>query len=326
MQLELIDAAAVRRILTMPACIEVLDRAMRAVSRGELTAPPRLFVPFPDSDASLGLMPGIAAALDVFGAKIVSLTPKNPARDLPAVQGFIALFERETGTPVALIEGAIVTAIRTAAASGLATRELARADAKSHGIFGTGVQAVSHIDAVAAVRNIERIVIWGRNSERASTLAAQQAERTGLDVVATDDPQLAAACDVISTVTGARKPILKGRWLRPGAHVNVVGAHEPTARETDSALIAAARVYVDSLDAAMKESGDVLIPLHEGAIEADRVIGEIGQLLEGAIAGRRGDDETTVYKSLGVVAQDLFAADYIFREYANTPATDRPHT
>ena len=208
MHVQLIDAPAVRRILTMSACIKVLDGAMRAASRGELNAPPRLFVPLPDNDASLGLMPGIAAALDVYGAKIVSLNPHNPAKDLPAVQGFIALFDRQTGTPVALIEGAAVTAIRTAAASGLATRELARESASTHGIFGTGVQAVTHIDAIAAVRPISRVVIWGRDTTRASELAAEQAERTGLDIVASSDPRAAAACDVVSTVTGARQPAL----------------------------------------------------------------------------------------------------------------------
>jgi ornithine cyclodeaminase len=314
MNVRLVDADTVRRVLTMPACIDVLDRAMRAASRGEISAPPRLWTTVSGSRHDLfGLMPGSTEALDVYGAKIISLHPDNAAAGLPSIQGFVALFERATGTPLALIEGASVTAIRTAAASGLATRELARADAASHGIFGTGVQAVTHIDAVAAVRPIRKVVIWGRDAEKARALAAGQAERTGLTVTASPDPEEAASCDVVSTVTAAREPVLFGRWLQPGAHVNLVGAHEADAREADSALIAKAKVYVDLLEFARNEAGDLLIPIGEGAVSADHIVGEIGQLLDDRIPGRQASDEITVYKSLGIVAQDLFAADYVLR-------------
>jgi len=210
-----------------------------------------------------------------------------------------------------MIEGASVTAIRTAAASGLATRELARRDAKTHGIFGTGVQAVTHIDAIAAVRPIERVVVWGRNAEKARELAGTQSARTGLDIVAADAPRRAAECDIVSTVTAAREPILMGDWIRPGTHVNLVGAHEPDAREADSALVARARVYVDSLASAMHEAGDLLMPIAEGLITRDHIVGEIGAVLEGDLANRRDDREITLYKSLGIVAQDLFAADCV---------------
>ena len=305
-----IDAAEVYERLTMPLCIDAVDRAMRVLSRGDMVAPVRSWMTVAGSDQDLfGLMPGSTEALDVYGAKIISLHPENAANELPVIQGFVALFDRATGTPVALVEGASVTAIRTAAASGLATRELARPESMTHGIFGTGVQAVTHIDAIAAVRPIAKTVIWGRDAAKADALAKEQSARTGFEIVATDDPREAAACDVVSTVTAAREPVIRGEWIEPGTHVNLVGAHEPDTREADTDLIATARVYVDWFESAMTESGELLVPIDDGRISADHVVGEIGAVLNETIDGRRSDSEITVYVSLGVVVQDLFAAD-----------------
>ena len=314
-----IDADEVRERLTMPRCIDAVDRAMRALSRGDIVAPLRTWMTVAGSETdSFGLMPGSTQALDVYGAKIISLHPDNGRRDLPVIQGFVALFDRQTGTPVALVDGASVTAIRTAAASALATRELARPESMTHGIFGTGVQAVTHIDAIAAVRPIARHVIWGRDPAKASALAKELSARTGFDIVATQEPRDAADCDVVSTVTAAREPVLSGDWIRPGTHVNLVGAHEPDTREADSDLIGRARVYVDWLESALKESGDLLIPVREGRIGEDHVVGEIGAVLNGSLDGRRDDEEVTVYVSLGTVAQDLFAAALLLETSAAT--------
>jgi len=313
MPLTLADAGTVREILTMPACIDALDKAMRAVSRGDVSAPPRLFAPLYDDSGTLGLMPGSAKGLDVYGAKIISLHPDNPPKGRPAIQGFVALFDFETGEPVGLIDGAEVTAIRTAAASGLATRELARADAKTHGVFGTGVQAVTHIDAIAAVRDIQQVVVWGRDREKTVRFCREQAERTGLDIVGSVHASEAAACDIVSTVTAAREPVLQGAWVQPRRARYLVGAHEPDTREADTALIVRARVFVDLKESALNESGDILIPIDEGKIDRNHIAGEIGEVLESKVAGRPDDEAVTLYKSLGVVGQDLYAADYVLR-------------
>jgi ornithine cyclodeaminase len=228
------------------------------------------------------------------------------------VQGYVSLFEHDTGTPVALIEGSSVTAIRTAAASGLATRELARQDARTHGIFGTGVQAVTHIDAVSCVRDIGTVIVWGRDPGKTRHFAARQSERTGLEVTATDDPAEAARCDVVSTVTAATEPVLRGEWLQPGAHVNLVGAHTPGAREADTDAIRRSRVYVDLMESAMHEAGDLLMPIAAGAIDKSHILGEIGRVLDGTVTGRTGARDITLYKSLGIVAQDLFAGAHIY--------------
>jgi ornithine cyclodeaminase len=308
----IINRKEVERLLPIAACIDVMADAMRAASSGAVSMPLRLFTPLADDSGSLGLMPGSTLEPPYFGAKVISLRFDNPAKGLPTVQGYVSLFEHDTGTPVALIEGSSVTAIRTAAASGLATRELARQAARSHGVFGTGVQAVTHIDAVACVRDIDRVVVWGRDPEKVRRFAAQQSARTELEVIATDDPAEAAACDVVSTVTAANEPVLEGEWLRPGCHVNLVGVHTPDAREADTEAVRRARVYVDLMESAMNEAGDLLIPIAEGAIGKAHILGEIGQVLAGAVAGRTGDGDITMYKSLGIVAQDLFAGAHIY--------------
>ena len=309
-----LSAADVRRLLPMGECIDVMERAMLATSAGKVSFPPRVFVPVADGNATFGLMPGSNPEPPAYGAKIISLHPGNPDIGLPMIQGFVVLFDYESGVPSAMMEGATITGIRTAAASGLATRVLARADARTHGIFGTGVQAVTHIDAVASARDIDTVVVWGRNADKAKAFADEQSARTGSDIRATADPEEAAACDVISAVTDAPEPILKGAWVKPGAHVNLVGSHSSQRREADSDLVAAARVYVDYMESAMNEGGDIVIPLEEGRISTAHILGEIGQCIAGDVAGRQTDTDITLYKSLGIVAQDLFAAEYIYRQ------------
>jgi ornithine cyclodeaminase len=312
--MRIINRQEVERLLPMAACIDVLDDAMRAASSGAVSMPLRLFTPLADGTGSFGLMPGSMLDPPFFGAKVISLLPGNPAKGLPMVQGYVSLFDHESGKAVALIEGASVTAIRTAAASGLATRVLARKDARTHGIFGTGVQAITHIDAVNCARDIAEILVWGRDPEKTRQFAGQQSERVQRDVRATEDPAEAAGCDIVSTVTAATKPILKGDWLRPGCHLNLVGVHTPEAREADSRAIERSRVYVDLMESAMNEAGDILVPMGEGAIDRAHILGEIGQVLAGEVPGRNGDREITLYKSLGIVAQDLFAAAHIYAQ------------
>jgi ornithine cyclodeaminase/alanine dehydrogenase-like protein (mu-crystallin family) len=308
----IIGADTVRRLLPMPECIEAMDRAMRAASNGAVHAPARIIAPLTDGLSYFIVMPGCLESPPLYGAKLVSLHPSNPGRELPAVQGFVALFDGASGSPVALIDGAEITRLRTAAASALATRALARTDAVTHGIFGAGVQAASHLEAIACVRPIERVRVWARDPARARAFAQGQPAVSGAAVEAVEDPAEAAACAIVSVVTNAGEPVLQGAWLQPGAHVNLVGAHEPQHREADSEAIARAAVYVDSRAGALREAGDLLIPIGEGRIDAAHILGEIGEVLEGRAPGRRDAGQVTLYKSLGMIAQDLFAAARVF--------------
>ncbi len=313
MTLIIIGADEVRELLPMAECIGHMAEAMIAVSAGSATVPPRVGMSLGESGDALLVMPGASRDPAVFGAKLISLFDANPAHNRPVVQGLITLFDRTTGAPVAIVEGSSITAIRTAAASGLASDRLARRDARSCGILGCGVQAASHIDAIAAVRSLDQVLVWGRDNMRAQAFARQERQRTGLDVRAVPDPARAAACDIVCTVTAAQQPILRSSWVLPGTHVNLVGAHAITAREAETALIVRARPYVDLLASAQRESGDLMIPVQEGAVSEDHIVGEIGQLLVGQIEGRVNNTQITLYKSLGITAQDLYAASAVYQ-------------
>ena len=311
MPLTIINAAGVRELLPMSECIDAMEPAMIAATTGTISMPPRLVAPLIDESGTLVLMPGSSTELAAFGAKVINLIPDNPARGLPAIQGFIALFDYDSGVPVAIIDGAEVTGIRTAAASGLATRLLARPDAHTCGIFGNGVQAVTHIDAMRAVRPVDEIIVWGRNPDKVQVFAREQEERTGTRVRATADPAEAGACDLVCTTTTSPEPILAGDWVNPGAHVNLVGAHSITTRECDTGLVVKSAVYVDLMESVRNEGGDIMIPVEEGAIDETHIIGELGELLQGKIPGRQDENQVTLYQSHGINAQDMFAAKHI---------------
>lgn len=313
MQLLQIGASEVRAMLSMEDCIEAMDRAMRALSAGSIEAPPRRVSDLPRGH--FFLMPGAMADGSVFGAKLVSLLPSNPERGLPAVQGFVALFDLDSGAPLALLDGAEITSLRTAAVSALATRTLARDDASSHGIFGAGRLAAEHLRAIAAVRPLTETRVWARDPGKAHAFAGRLREETGLAVIACG-PEKTAACDIVTTVTNAPEPILQGCWLQPGSHLNLVGAHRPDHREADADAVNGAAVYVDSRAAAMREAGDLLIPLGEGRFDESGIRGELGEVLARSAGGRRDPAERTVFKSLGHVAQDLYAAEAVYRRCA----------
>lgn len=312
MTLEIIDAATVRSRLPMRDCIDAMATAMTGLTRGTIAVPSRIIMPLVDQSGYFAVMPGSASEPLVYGAKVAGLHPANLAAGRPVIQGVVILFDHRTGAPLALVDGAEITALRTAAASGLATRLLAREEAHTLGLLGYSVQADAHLEAICAVRDIREVYVWGRSAERAQQFVSRHAATTGARVLVTATAREAAACDIVCAVTGAREPVILGEWVRPGAHINLVGAHSPDAREADTALISRARVYVDSSPGAFSEAGDILIPLAEGAIERSHVVGEIGALLLGHIAGRSGPEEITVYKSLGTVAQDLVAAHLVY--------------
>jgi len=312
--LTIINAEQTKALLPMSECINAMEPAMIAASTGSMRIPPRLIFSLIDDSGFFAAMPGSAAEMSAFGAKVVSFLPGNPAKGRPAIGGFVTLFDHETGEPRAIIDGRVITDVRTAAASGMATRRLARKDARTCGIFGTGGQADVHIEAMCAVRRVEEVVIWGRNLVRAEALAERHAHRRGVTVRATADPEEAGACDMVCTATISPEPVLKGEWVRPGAHVCLVGAHNLATREADTDLIVKSSVYVDLLESTRNEGGDIMIPVQEGAINENHIIGEIGQLLTGVIEGRENDEQITVYNSLGVVSQDLYAAQHVLQQ------------
>src|SRR5579864_3027564 len=249
----------------------------------------------------------------VAGIKVVSIFPGNRERGDESHFGAVLLFETETGRPIAHLDAAAITAIRTAAVSALATRLLARDDAGDLALLGAGVQARTHLAALREVRELRRVRVWSRRPESARRFAAEESARHGLAVEAASTAEAAVAgADLVCTVTSAREPVLAGAWLSPGAHVNAVGSSIAAARELDSAAVARARLFVDRRESTRNESGDFLFPLREGLIAEDHIQGEIGELLLGRLPGRRSAAEITLFKSLGLAVEDLAAAHHVY--------------
>lgn len=301
-----LSEADVRKLLPMEECIELMAEALAALERGEMSMPLRSVFRPPEAGSLMGLMPAhrIHAA---YGLKAICVFPENPQRGLDAHQGAVLLFDGETGELRAAMNASAITEIRTAAVSGVATRLLAREDARTLAILGAGVQARSHAAAMAAVRDFDSVRIWSRTREHAQALAS---EIDGESVLTTEEALEGA--DVVCTTTTAREPIVRREWLAPGAHVNAVGSSIPTTRELDTATMAAAALFVDRRESTMNESGDYLLAAAEGAIGPAHIRAELGELLTGKAEGRTSGGELTVFKSLGLAVEDLAAAEHLY--------------
>jgi alanine dehydrogenase len=302
----------VTRLLSMSTCIHLMEHALASLARGEVILPLRPVIRLPDSPNMFAVMPAYSGALRASAAKLITVYPGNHGTPVDSHQGLVVLFDGENGSPLAIMDAASITAIRTAAVSGVATKLLARKDVRTVAILGAGVQGRTHIDAMLAVRPFERVVIWSRTGSHARELAADAGPRhqAQFGVAATAERAVRDA-DVICTVTAAREPILLGEWLRSGTHVNAVGASIPAARELDTAAIARSRLFVDRRESALNEAGDVLIPIKESAIDASHIVAEIGELLTDRARGRRDEAEITLFKSLGLAVEDLACAAYL---------------
>ncbi len=307
--MRLLARRALEQALPVDTCVEAMAVAMRAVSAGETDVPLRTHLPIRGTSGKLVVMPGSMAGLGVFGLKIVSKYPRPAGSQLGSHVGMVILFDSESGVPLALLEGGTLTEIRTAAASALATRLLAREDAAVLAILGTGAQAERHALAIPAVRKIQHLRLWGRTQVRAQALAERLSAQLDASVEVCSSAEAAVrGADVICTTTSSPTPILHGQWLSPGAHVNLVGAAVPTSAEADSTCLQRARIYVDSRSAAAAEAGELRQALVAGCIGEDAIIGEIGEVMLGNIPGRTHPAQITLYKSLGMAAQDLAAA------------------
>jgi ornithine cyclodeaminase len=303
----LVTAAEIETLLPMDRAIAAARSAMRQVSSGDTLLPLRQFLAIPDAPGKMAVMPGYIAHPPRFGLKTVSKFTNAAHSHVGTVQ----LYDATNGQLLAIIEGGTLTAIRTAAASALATDLLARPDSHHLAILGTGEQARRHIEAMAAVRPISQIRIWGRNARNAEALAATLRNADMPAIVAATVAEAVADADIICTTTAAATPILHGQHVRPGTHVNLVGSAIPTTAEADTALVAMSQFYGDYRAATLAQAGEFRNAIASGLITADHLIGEIGELILGRIPGRQGDTAITLYKSLGVTAQDLTAADAI---------------
>ena len=313
MQVLIVNQSEVRRLLPMGECIDVMADALSALARGEAIQPLRAITWLPDKVGALGAMPSYLANIGAMGLKVISVFPGNHGTEYDSHQGAVLVFEAKHGALLALVDASSITAIRTAAVSGVATRLLARTDARSLAILGSGTQAKTHLAAMIEARPITSVRVWSRDAEHAKHFAEREARRYGLPITtAASAKDAVAGAAIICTTTSAREPILEGEWIPPGAHINAVGSSVAFTRELDTAAVKNARLFVDRRESTLNEAGDFLIAKKEGAIGDDHIAGEIGELLLGEVEGRRTQDEITLFKSLGLSIEDLAAASHVY--------------
>ena len=310
----LLNAATVRELLPMDVCVPLMRRAFAMVATGETVQPVRQALPLPDRRGLVGWMPGYTADPAWLGVKVVSVFPGNFGTEFGSHQGVVLLFETTNGAPVAILDGREITAIRTAAATAVATDVLASPQATSLGLFGYGEQAESHIEALLLVRPFSEILVWGRDRGRSKEFAAAMHARHGCQIEAVDDPRAAAACDVVCTLTAAAEPILEGAWLRPGQHVNIVGSSIPTTSEVDDATVVAGRLFVDFKENALALGGDFRRAKAKGLVDDNHIVGTIGDVITGLVPARVSAADITLFKSLGMSSEDILSADHVLKE------------
>ncbi len=308
MSIRFIDRDEVARRLTYDLCIPIVRDAMIAFSRGETKQLLRSILPLSEGRL-FGVMPGALGAHAAFGAKLIAVFQGNSAQGKQSHQGLVVLFDPQTGAPVCIVHAGEITAIRTAAASAVATAALARPDAHRLALIGCGEQAATHMRAIAKVRSLESIVVWGRSPERARAFAERKQTQLSMRIAAAASVEEAVAqADIICTVTSATEPVLKGAWVRPGTHLNLVGSSYAGPTEVDNDLVVRSRFIADSREGILRQGAEFLRAKEAGLVSDDHIVAEIGQVLAGEIEGRRSPDEITVYKSIGHVVQDLASA------------------
>ncbi len=322
-----LDREDVATLLPMAECVDLMAEALSALADGWAEVPLRTAMWLPQRHGLLGMMPGYLLTKKVMGLKAVSVMPGNHGTELDAHQGGVLLFETERGRPLALVDASEITALRTAAVSGVATRLLARRRATDLAILGTGVQAATHLEAMFCVRAIGRVRVWSRTPEHVREFAERASVRHGIEV----EPILSArdaveGADIVCTTTSANEPILEGDWIEPGAHINAVGSSVPVAREVDAAVLARSRIFVDRRESALAEAGDLLlahldgdqVPDSDQIPDGDQIAGwiqgELGELLTGRVAGRTSEDEITLFESLGLGVEDVAAAYAVYEK------------
>jgi len=313
MKVLIVNQSEVVQWLPMHECIDVMADAFKILAAGKTLLPLRPIMWLPERFGALAMMPAYMQDLNAMGLKVLTLFPENHGTQYDSHQGAVLLFEAKHGCLLAIMDATEITAIRTAAVSGLATKLLARDDAHDLAILGSGTQARTHLEAMLLVRKITRVRVWSRSFDHASAFAKRESQRQNIKVEPMKTAQEAVSdADIICATTAAPEPVVSGDSLKAGAHINAVGACTSITRELDTAAMLKSRLFVDRRESALNEAGDFLIPKMEGVLDDTHIRGEIGELLLGQISGRTSADEITLFKSLGLAIEDLASARHIY--------------
>ncbi|WP_250227896.1 ornithine cyclodeaminase family protein [Anaeropeptidivorans aminofermentans] len=306
-----ISEQQVAELFDLKSCIGLMKDTLCALSKGEASQVLRVAMEIEERKI-LGLMPASIPGRTIAGAKIITVFPDNFKRGMPSHQGLITLFDADTGALKAVVEAEAITGVRTAAVSALATDYLARKNAEVLCILGSGLQARKHLEAISYVRDIKAVYVWDINKDSLKKFKEEMSAKFPIPIhICTEVSKAVENADIICTVTSAKNPILFGKDVKKGAHINAVGACTPDCRELDTEIVKKSRVFGDRIESTLAESGDFLIPLSEGAITKEHLLGELGDVILGNLEGRKNDEDTTIFEALGLAVEDLASADYI---------------
>ncbi|HEY48375.1 MAG TPA: ornithine cyclodeaminase family protein [Anaerolineae bacterium] len=306
----------VEQVLTMKDAIAAVEEGFRQLALGNVTMPQRTVIRIPEHHGIHLGMPAYMGGTEggeSLALKVVTVYHDNPSKfGLPTTIGTLLLNDPHTGALVAIMDAGFLTAMRTGAASGVATKYLAREDARSLGLFGAGVQARTQLMAVCEVRSIDRVILYDLNEEAREKFAAEMSERLSIPIEPTEDPQTCVENDIIVAATSSSTPIFEGSWVEEGTHINGIGSHTPQTRELDTETIQNAKVVTDYISACLAEAGDLIIPIQEGAISEDHIHASLGEIVAGLKPGRESVGEITLFKSVGLAVQDAATAVRVY--------------
>ena len=301
-------------LVSMKEAIDVIEKAFKDFSAGHYVMPLRTVTDFGADELSLFYKPCWLPSEDIVSVKLLSQLKKNHSKDIPTIRGLIILTNPVTNSVKAILDGASLTAVRTGAASGVATRHLAREDSKVLAVFGGGTQGYTQFEAVCCERNITDAFIYDINRETAERFAGYFKDKSSCNIQVAHDLSFLPLADIICTATPSAEPLFPVELLKPGVHINAVGSYNPKMQELPNELFAKALLYVDHQESCFSESGDLIKPLKQGTLNMDNYRGEIGSLVASEIKGRSSSEEITIFKSVGIAIQDLAIADYVYRK------------
>ncbi len=313
----LLDRATIQGLLDMDQAIEIVERAFVELAGESVAMPQRLTMADAEHAGWTALMPAHLKDMGAFGVKAVTVFRNNPSGfSLPSTLATIIMLDQETGKALSIMDGGYITAMRTGAVSGLATKYMARADVSVAGGLGMGVQARTQVLGMCSVRPIQKVLCFAVDPpEQQQAFADEMSQRLGILIEMTKSVQeVVEQADVLALATTSHDPIVSGEWLRPGTHINSVGSHTPTARELDTASVTRSKVVCDLTAACMAEAGDLLLPIQEGTFSQDKVFAELGDVVTGRKKGRENDQEITLFKSVGLSVQDIATAHLVYQK------------
>ncbi|HEK86619.1 MAG TPA: ornithine cyclodeaminase family protein [Candidatus Aminicenantes bacterium] len=314
-QVLLLSSADILNLCPMAEAIEAVREAFILTSENRVEVPPRIHLDVPKSKGTSLVMPSHLPDREKIGVKIINLYEENPLKGLPFSHALMLIFEASTGQPLGIMEAGILTALRTGAACGLATELLSRPESRKMALLGAGFQARFQLEAVAAVRQLEEVLVFDQDKDRAEKFAQQMSTGLGIKIRVVDlAAEAVSQADIISTATTSKTPVFADKDVKAGVHINAIGSYKPGEREVPSETVIRARVFVDKKDMALEEAGDLIIPIREGLFSPDKIVAEIGEVASGKKPGRLTPEEVTFFKTVGVAPQDIVLGSRILEK------------